>query len=116
LKLLIKYQANKRMGLREHVSTGDGAVFSEDILKIEVHGPNEEHLTIIDVLGIFRTTTQGTTKDDMVMVKDVVRGYIYEISCGHKAQAETLAQLFCSSIISLCDRESFEVRKMGSMS
>ncbi|KAF7558204.1 hypothetical protein G7Z17_g30 [Cylindrodendrum hubeiense] len=64
------------MGLRADVGTGDGAVFSEDILKIEVHGPHEDYLTIIDVPGIFRTTTQGTTKEDMFMVKELVKGYI----------------------------------------
>jgi hypothetical protein len=51
-------------------------VFSEDVLKIQVQGPHEDYLTIIDVPGIFRTTTQGTTKDDMVMVKDLVKRYI----------------------------------------
>ena len=64
------------MGLRIDVSTGNGAVFSEDILKIEVQGPREDYLTIIDVPGIFRTTTQGTTKDDMVIVRDLVKKYI----------------------------------------
>jgi Dynamin central region/Dynamin family len=64
------------MGLRADISTGTGAVFSEDVLKIEVQGPHEDYLTIIDVPGIFRTTTQGTTKDDMVMVKDLVKMYI----------------------------------------
>ena len=64
------------MGLRTDVSTGIGAVFSEDVLKIEVQGPHEDYLTIIDVPGIFRTTTQGTTKDDMVIVRDLVKKYI----------------------------------------
>ncbi|TVY26296.1 Interferon-induced GTP-binding protein Mx2 [Lachnellula hyalina] len=64
------------MGLRTDVSTGNGAVFSEDVLKIEVQGPHEDYLTIIDVPGIFRTTTQGTTKDDMVIVRDLVKKYI----------------------------------------
>ena len=64
------------MGLRTDLSTGNGTVFSEDVLKIEVHGPHEDYLTIIDVPGIFRTTTQGTTKDDMVMVRDLVKRYI----------------------------------------
>jgi hypothetical protein len=72
----MKDQANERMGLRADISTGNGAVFSEDVLKIEVQGPHEDYLTIIDVPGIFRTTTQGTTKDDMVMVKDLVKRYI----------------------------------------
>jgi len=66
------------MGLRDDISTGHGEVFSEDVLKVEVHGPNEDYLTIIDVPGIFRATTRGTTKDDMVMVKDLVKHYIKE--------------------------------------
>lgn len=66
------------MGLRADVSTGSGAVFSEDVLKIEVYGPREDYLTIIDVPGIFRTTTQGTTKEDMTMVRDLVKSYIRE--------------------------------------
>ena len=76
LRQLKKDQANERMGLRADISTGNGAVFSEDVLKIEVQGPHEDYLTIIDVPGIFRTTTQGTTKDDMVMVRDLVKRYI----------------------------------------
>ncbi|KAH7378604.1 P-loop containing nucleoside triphosphate hydrolase protein [Cadophora sp. MPI-SDFR-AT-0126] len=69
-------KASEKMGLRIDVSTGNGAVFSEDVLKIEVQGPHEDYLTIIDVPGIFRTTTQGTTKDDMVIVRDLVKTYI----------------------------------------
>lgn len=76
LHSLMKDQANEKMGLRTDVSTGNGAVFSEDVLKIEVQGPHEDYLTIIDVPGIFRTTTQGTTKDDMVIVRDLVKKYI----------------------------------------
>ncbi|KAJ4203156.1 hypothetical protein NW767_005266 [Fusarium falciforme] len=72
----ILQKANERMGLRADVSVGNGSVFSEDVLKIEVYGPYEDYLTIIDVPGIFRTTTQGTTKDDMIMVKDLVTKYI----------------------------------------
>jgi hypothetical protein len=68
------------MGLRADISTNSnhGAVFSEDVLKVEVHGPSEDYLTIIDVPGIFRTTTQGTTKNDMELVRDLVKGYIRE--------------------------------------
>ncbi|KAL7921857.1 P-loop containing nucleoside triphosphate hydrolase protein [Trichoderma austrokoningii] len=69
-------KANEKMGLRMDLSTGSGAVFSQDVLKIEVRGPQEDYLTIIDVPGIFRTTTQGTTKDDMNLVRDMVKGYI----------------------------------------
>ncbi|VUC38166.1 unnamed protein product [Clonostachys rosea] len=72
----ILQKANEKMGLRADVSMANGTVFSEDVLKIEVQGPDEDYLTIIDVPGIFRTTTEGTTKDDMVMVRDLVTGYI----------------------------------------
>ncbi|KAI4599478.1 hypothetical protein KJ359_001920 [Pestalotiopsis sp. 9143b] len=57
-------KANGRMGLRVDLKTGVGAIFSEDVLKIEIHGPSEDYLTIIDVPGIFRTTTEGTTEDE----------------------------------------------------
>ncbi|KAF7535638.1 hypothetical protein G7054_g5245 [Neopestalotiopsis clavispora] len=74
-------KANEQMGLRPDLKTGNGAVFSEDVLKIEIHGPNEDHLTIIDVPGIFRNTTQGTTtKEDIAMVTALVESYIKESS------------------------------------
>lgn len=37
----------------------DMVTFSEDILKIEITGPDEPALTVIDVPGIFRTATPG---------------------------------------------------------
>ncbi|KAL1867172.1 hypothetical protein VTK73DRAFT_4284 [Phialemonium thermophilum] len=69
-------EANKSMGLRAEASKGEGDIFSEDVLKVEIQGPNEDYLTVIDVPGIFRTTMEGTTKNDMAMVKELVRGYI----------------------------------------
>lgn len=69
-------KANEKMGLRTDLTSANGAVFSEDVLKIEVHGPDEDYLTIIDVPGIFRATTEGTTKDDMAIVRDLVKRYI----------------------------------------
>ncbi|KAF4121483.1 DYNc [Geosmithia morbida] len=69
-------KANEKMGLRKTVSAGRGAIFSEDVLKIEVYGPTEDYLTIIDVPGIFRTNMYGTTKEDIVMVRELVKDYI----------------------------------------
>ncbi|KAL7935214.1 P-loop containing nucleoside triphosphate hydrolase protein [Trichoderma chlorosporum] len=69
-------KVNEKMGLRTIISTGSGAVFSEDVLKIEICGPREDYLTIIDVPGIFRDPTKGTTKDDMAMVENLVRRYV----------------------------------------
>ncbi len=53
------------------------STFSEDILKIELSGPERQHLSFIDVPGIFRTPTKGiTTKKDIALVKNMVRSYI----------------------------------------
>ncbi|KAK4118153.1 interferon-induced GTP-binding protein Mx2 [Parathielavia appendiculata] len=47
--------------------------FSDDILKIEITGPNQFPLTVIDVPGIFRTATPGmTTENDMALVRAMV--------------------------------------------
>lgn len=64
------------MGLRSDLSDSNGDIFSEDVLTVEIYGPKEEHLTIIDVPGIFRTTGEGTTKGDMDIVRSLVRNYI----------------------------------------
>ena len=53
------------------------STFSDDILKIELSGPSRQHLSIIDVPGIFRTPTFGvTTKEDMTLVQRMVKSYI----------------------------------------
>lgn len=53
------------------------STFSEDVLKVELCGPKREHLSIIDVPGIFRTPTPGvTTKEDIALVRRIVHSYI----------------------------------------
>ncbi|OHE94729.1 interferon-induced GTP-binding protein Mx1 [Colletotrichum orchidophilum] len=72
-------QANEAMGLRG-VGGGDDcklSTFAEDVLKIEISGPDQHHLTVIDVPGIFRTATKGlTTDNDIVLVRNMVNRYI----------------------------------------
>ncbi|KAH0431412.1 hypothetical protein CcaCcLH18_07146 [Colletotrichum camelliae] len=73
-------EANKVMGIREKAVSGFGdgtATFAEDTLKVEISGPTQNHLTVIDVPGIFRTATSGwTTDEDIVLVKNMVQGYM----------------------------------------
>jgi hypothetical protein len=65
------------MGIRTEMSSKTGTIFSEDVLKIEICGPHEDYLTIIDVPGIFRNHTEGiTTKEDINLVNNLVRRYI----------------------------------------
>jgi len=53
------------------------STFSDDMLKIELGGPSRQHLSVIDVPGIFRTPTYGvTTKEDMTLVRRMVKSYI----------------------------------------
>jgi hypothetical protein len=64
------------MGLS--TSMGDNLpTFSSDILRLEIHGPHENHLSVIDVPGIFKTTTPGlTSKSDIALVRDMVLNYM----------------------------------------
>lgn len=51
--------------------------FADDVLKIEICGPEQQHLSIVDVPGIFRKKTSGvTTQADMDMVKSMVLSYM----------------------------------------
>ncbi|KAK1473995.1 interferon-induced GTP-binding protein Mx1 [Colletotrichum cuscutae] len=72
-------KANEAMELRG-INDGDASklpIFAEDILKIEINSPDQYHLTIIDVPGIFRTPTKGlTTNNDIAIVRNIVNRYI----------------------------------------
>ena len=51
--------------------------FANDVLRIEICGPDEQHLSVIDVPGIFRKTTSGvTTKADIALVRNMVLSYM----------------------------------------
>ncbi|KAI1384096.1 dynamin family protein [Hypoxylon trugodes] len=73
-------QASITMGLRSGTDpTSFAPAFSKDVLRIEITGPKEEHLTIIDVPGIFEVATPGLTdKNDISLVKSMVMNYIEE--------------------------------------
>ena len=65
------------MGIRTDICSSEGTVFSEDVLKIEICGPDEDYLTVIDVPGIFRNPTEGvTTRGDVQLVQNMVKEYI----------------------------------------
>lgn len=60
------------MGLRQAHTGGNKKTFADDVLKIEICGPDQEHLSVIDVPGIFKKSTLGvTTKADMAMVRNM---------------------------------------------
>jgi hypothetical protein len=54
--------------------------FSDDVLCLEVYRLEQEYLSVIDVPGIFKRTTQGVaSKADIQMVKSMVQGYIKKL-------------------------------------
>jgi hypothetical protein len=56
---------------------GDTGTFSEDVLRIEIYGPEQEHFSVVDVPEIFRKITkESTTKADKEIVKAMVRRYM----------------------------------------
>ncbi|WQF76282.1 Putative dynamin, P-loop containing nucleoside triphosphate hydrolase [Colletotrichum destructivum] len=62
------------MGIRMDATQKDVglAAFSEDILKIEISGPD-----VIDVPRVFRVPTPGlTTESDIVLVENMVKSYM----------------------------------------
>jgi hypothetical protein len=65
--LLTGSKAHEEMGLSSN--SNDMVVkptFSNDVLRLEISGPGQEHLSVIDVLRIFKRTTEGvTTKADI---------------------------------------------------
>ena len=65
------------MGIKTDPNDTKSPTFTRDVLRIEKSGPDEEHLTLIDVPGIFENETPGeTTKSDIGLVKEMVMSYI----------------------------------------
>lgn len=51
--------------------------FSSDVLLLQINGPHEDLLSVIDVPGIFKTTTPGlTSKSDIALVREMVLNYM----------------------------------------
>ncbi|KAI6597386.1 hypothetical protein MCOR06_002073 [Pyricularia oryzae] len=72
---------NRELGLssgrRSPGEPDSGKAFSQHLLKIEICSPKQEHFTVIDVPGIFRTETVGlTTESDMTLVRNMVMTYM----------------------------------------
>ena len=57
--------------------SGSKSIFSKDVLRLEISGPKEDHLSVIDVPGIFkRTTSRIATRSDIEIVAGMVHNYM----------------------------------------
>lgn len=63
--------AGKAMGLE-----GSLKVFSTDVLRIELSGPQQPHLTLVDLPGLFHSGSKSQSDEDAKAVKSLVTGYM----------------------------------------
>ncbi|RPA93734.1 P-loop containing nucleoside triphosphate hydrolase protein [Choiromyces venosus 120613-1] len=50
--------------------------FSNHVLKIELSGPDHPHLSVVDVPGLFHNPTRYQTREDSVIIRDLIESYI----------------------------------------
>jgi hypothetical protein len=66
------------MGVRTTVDQAK-PTFSRHVFYLEISGPEEDHISIIDLPGLFRTAgTGGSTKYDSEMVLNLVLKYMID--------------------------------------
>jgi GTPase SAR1 family protein len=65
--------AKAAMGITTH-----GKAFSNDLLRVEVSGPDRPHLTIVDFPGLIHSETKQQSAADVQLVQEVVRSYMTE--------------------------------------
>lgn len=63
--------AKKAMGL-----DSDTKVFSTDVLRIEVSGPTQPHLTMVDLPGLFLAGNKDQSQEDVALVESLVLSYM----------------------------------------
>ncbi|KAJ5882273.1 uncharacterized protein N7529_000945 [Penicillium soppii] len=65
--------AKAAMGISTH-----GKAFSNDLLRVEISGPDRPHLTIVDLPGLIHSETRQQSAADVQLVQDVVQSYMRE--------------------------------------
>ncbi|KAF1807999.1 hypothetical protein P152DRAFT_485810 [Eremomyces bilateralis CBS 781.70] len=53
-----------------------GKVFSSDILRVEISGPEQPHLTLVDLPGLFTAGNKDQSDEDAEMVESLVLSYM----------------------------------------
>ena len=52
------------------------ARFSDDLLRIEISGPDHTHFSVVDLPGLFQSATNYQTDEDAEMVEALVKRYM----------------------------------------
>lgn len=64
-------KAKEAMGL-----TGDAKAFSDDVLRVEISGPQQPHLTLVDLPGLIHSENKQQSARDVQLVSSLVRSYM----------------------------------------
>ncbi|KAM7185382.1 P-loop containing nucleoside triphosphate hydrolase protein [Rhypophila sp. PSN 637] len=97
-------EVNKLMGIKTPSNPSGTKTFTEDVLKVEKCGPNEDYLTIIDVPGIFRLVEEGVvTASDKVLVRSMVEKYIKDARTVILAVLPCTSDVFTQEILALAE-------------
>jgi len=63
--------ATRSMGLDDNAGT-----FTDDVLRVDISGPSQPHLTIVDLPGLIHTHGRSQTPEDVEIVQQLVRRYM----------------------------------------
>ncbi|KAL9045218.1 MAG: hypothetical protein Q9214_001710 [Letrouitia sp. 1 TL-2023] len=58
------------------VTIGNNNAFSTDVLRLEISGPDQPHLTIVDLPGLIHSSNQSQSDEDVKLVKKMVQDYM----------------------------------------
>jgi GTP-binding protein EngB required for normal cell division len=61
---------------KEAMGISDAKVFSTDTLRVELCGPTQPHLTLVDLPGLFRAGNRDQSVDDAAAVRKTVQSYM----------------------------------------
>jgi GTP-binding protein EngB required for normal cell division len=61
---------------KEAMGISDVKAFSMDVLRMELCGPTQPHLTLVDLPGLFRAGSRDQSVDDARIVRKTVRDYM----------------------------------------
>lgn len=65
-------RAKEYMGIRESLNSG----FSDDVLRVEISGPDKPELTLVDLPGLYRATSPDQGVQGREIVHDLTRRYM----------------------------------------
>jgi GTPase SAR1 family protein len=64
--------ANQLMG----ITAGTSGAYSDDVLRLEITGPDQPHLTIVDLPGLIHSQNKAQTEDDVNKIRRMIRTYM----------------------------------------